>query len=120
VAIPEADLELIELWWRAWVPEHVRIRSGSRPTQRTHIPTVKVHLPWVGVGEHPPFPIENPLRVVGEALVALLAGPQHQVPCVQPIDGHLPVIDEVDLTFALASMMPPLVVSRGPPPWAAA
>lgn len=58
VAIPETDLQRIQMWCRERVPEHlwpqVKVEAEVDPRHET---IVEVRQPWDGVGEHTRFPI---------------------------------------------------------------
>lgn len=63
MALPQADLDLIQLWCRGVWPEHlwdqakVEADISPRHVDIVHVDIVEVRPPWNGVGGHTRFPI---------------------------------------------------------------
>ncbi|WP_168916542.1 DUF3024 domain-containing protein [Microcella flavibacter] len=58
MALPEADLDRIQLWCRGIWPEHLWDQAKvEADVSARHVDIVEVRPPWNGIGEHTRFPI---------------------------------------------------------------
>lgn len=72
MAVPKADLDRIELWCRARVPEHLwdQIKVEADVVPR-HVTIVEVRPPWDAVGGHTRFPIARLRYTLSSGLWAI-------------------------------------------------